>query len=119
MLTFTTPQRRCAIGCLAVGLVPYLVHASGYMWWAALASLLAGMLLGVRAILLVAIVCLALLAASSLAMQADGVSEAYGTGRDAIRASTAYALATETMFVGFAAGIGMVFRGLVTGAIAS
>ena len=113
MFTFTTPQKLTAAGCIAVGLVPYLAHASGYMWWAALASVLAGSLLGPRGVLLVAGVCFALLVAAYLEIQARGLENVYGTGGDGIRASTAHALLTEAMFVGASAAFGVMTRWLI------
>lgn len=113
MFTFTTPQKLMSAGCMAIGLVPYLAHASGYMWWAAFASVLAGMLLGPRGLLLVVGVCFALLVAAYLEIHARGLEEVYGAGRDGIRASTKHALITEAMFIGAAAGFGLLTRWLI------
>jgi hypothetical protein len=118
MTPLTTPQRITAAGCVALSVVPYLAHAPGYAWYAGIASLAAGMVLGPRGILLVVAISFALIAATYLTVQVDAVSGLYGDGEEERKLASVHTLLKDAMALGSVAAFGLVLRGLITGAIA-
>jgi hypothetical protein len=82
-----------ATACTALGLVPFLARLPGFAYCVAAATLLAGVLLGVRGVVLVVAVCLGLAAAELVLVQLDPGGAPYDNGGDA-RAVLAYYLAT-------------------------